>query len=426
MRRSTARLNNSTGSLALLETTVPAIDLPSSKRKVMKKALAREMTTKKRKTGEEEEEAVDTTLLSKKPRVVQKSYNDDDDLELTGSGEGEFGHTDPNTLSNFRISKALADKLKSNGINYLFPIQAKTFDLILDGYDLLGQARTGQGKTLAFILPILESLTNCQHKASKKTEYGSSPSVLILLPTRELAIQVHAEFEAYGPSVGLFSCCLYGGSDIRLERRVLQRGVDVIVGTPGRIQDHIRSKLLNLKSVKIRVLDEADQLLHHTFIETVESILGEVGDVSKVQTLLFSATISEGVRKITSKFQKDSKKTVDLVVNEKMKASESVRHILIPCSMTARTRIIPDLVLCHSRGGRTIVFTETKESASQLSGCLTGSRALHGGIAQNQREVILSGFRSGEFLVLVATSVAARGLDIKDVQLIIQCEPPRC
>ncbi|KAK8945515.1 DEAD-box ATP-dependent RNA helicase 7 [Platanthera guangdongensis] len=405
---------------------MPSIDLPNKMKKKQAKSMleATEMTTKKRKTAGEKKEAVDTTLRPKKPRVVEKSYNeddDDDDLELTGSGEEESGHADQNALSNFRISKALVEKLNSNGIYSLFPIQAKTFDIILEGYDLLGRARTGQGKTLAFILPILESLTNCQHKASKRTEYGRSPSVLVLLPTRELANQVHAEFEAYGSTVGLFSCCLCGGSpDIHIQRSVLKRGVDVVIGTPGRIKDHIENESLKLKSVKIRVLDEADELLHDTFIQDVDRILGDVGDVSKVQTLLFSATISERVKKVSSKFQKDSKKTVDLVSNEKMKASASVRHVIIPCSTTAMPRIIPDLVICHSRGGRTIIFTETQKSASQLSGCLTGAQALHGGIVQSQRQVILSGFTSGKFLVLVATNLAARGLDIRDVQLIIQ------
>ncbi|KAK8944906.1 DEAD-box ATP-dependent RNA helicase 7 [Platanthera zijinensis] len=410
---------------------MPSIDLPNKMKMKQAKSMleATEMKTKKRKTAGEKKEAVDTTLRPKKPRVVEKSYNDDDeddDLELTGSGEEESGHTDQNALSNFRISKALVEKLNSNGIYSLFPIQAKTFDIVLEGYDLLGQARTGQGKTLAFILPILESLTNCQHEASKKIEYGRSPSVLVLLPTRELANQVHAEFEAYGSTVGLFSCCLCGGlSDLHIQRSVLKRGVDVVIGTPGRIKDHINNESLNLKSVKIRVLDEADELLQETFFEDVNCILGEVGDVSKVQTLLFSATISERVKKVSSKFQKDSKKTVDLVSNEKMKASASVRHVIIPCSTTSMPRIIPDLVICHSRGGRTIIFTETQKSASQLSGCLPGAQALHGGIVQSQRKVILTGFTSGKFLVLVATNLAARGLDIKDVQLIIQCEPPR-
>ncbi|KAF8413069.1 hypothetical protein HHK36_001045 [Tetracentron sinense] len=153
--------------------------------------------------------------------------------------------------------------------------------------------------------------------------------------------------------------------------------------------------------------------------------LGKVEDVSKVQTLLFSATLPVWVKHIASRFLKPDKKTADLVGNEKMKANASVRHIVLPCSSSARSQLIPDIIRCYSSGGRTIIFTETKDSASELAGLLPGARALHGDIQQSQREVTLSGFRSGKFMVLVATNVAARGLDINDVQLIIQCEPPR-
>ncbi|KAG1354621.1 putative DEAD-box ATP-dependent RNA helicase 7 [Cocos nucifera] len=179
--------------------------------------------------------------------------------------------------------------------------------------------------------------------------------------------------------------------------------------------------MLDLKSLKFRVLDEADEMLNMGFVEDVELILGKVEDVSKVQTLLFSATLPDWVKKISARFLKPNKQTVDLVANEKLKASASVRHLSLSCSHAARPQVIPDVIRCYSRGGRTIMFMETKESASELAGLLSGARALHGDIVQ----VILAGFRSGRFLVLVATNVAARGLDINNVQLIIQCEPPR-
>ncbi|KAL2248602.1 UNVERIFIED_CONTAM: DEAD-box ATP-dependent RNA helicase 7 [Sesamum indicum] len=331
----------------------------------------------------------------------------------------------PNALSNFRISVPLREALKSKGIESLFPIQAMTFGMILDGSDLVGRARTGQGKTLAFVLPILESLTNGPAKASRKTGYGRAPSVLVLLPTRELATQVFADFEVYGGALGLNSCCLYGGSPYQPQQIQLKRGVDIVVGTPGRIKDHIERGNLDFRSLKFRVLDEADEMLRMGFVEDVELILGKVEDASKVQTLLFSATLPDWVKHISAKFLKPDKKTADLVGNEKMKASTNVRHIVLPCSVSARTQLIPDIIRCYSSGGRTIIFTETKDSASTLAGVLPGARALHGDIQQATREVTLSGFRSGKFSTLVATNVAARGLDIDDVQLIIQCEPPR-
>ncbi|XP_073020037.1 DEAD-box ATP-dependent RNA helicase 7-like [Primulina eburnea] len=331
----------------------------------------------------------------------------------------------PNAVKNFRISEPLREALKNKGIESLFPIQAMTFDTILDGSDLVGRARTGQGKTLAFVLPMLESLTNGPAKASRKTGYGRAPSVLVLLPTRELATQVFSDFEVYGGALGLNSCCLYGGSPYQPQNIQLKRGVDIVVGTPGRIKDHIERGNLDFGALKFRVLDEADEMLRMGFVEDVELILGKVDDASKVQTMLFSATLPDWVKKISAKFLKPGKKTADLVGNEKMKASTNVRHIVLPCSSSARTQLIPDIISCYSSGGRTIIFTETKDSASTLSGLLPGARALHGDIQQATREVTLSGFRSGKFSTLVATNVAARGLDIDDVELIIQCEPPR-
>ncbi|KAF8380399.1 hypothetical protein HHK36_027884 [Tetracentron sinense] len=357
---------------------------------------------------------------------------DDEEEETVVAVEAD----NPNAVSKFRISKALREQLKSKGIESLFPIQAMTFDTIFDGSDLVGRARTGQGKTLAFVLPILESLTNGPAKASRKTGYGKAPSVLVLLPTRELAKQVFAEFEVYGKSLGMTGCCLYGGSPYHSQELKLKRGVDIVVGTPGRIKDHIERGNIDFSSLKFRVLDEADEMLRMGFVEDVELILGKVEDVSKVQTLLFSATLPVWVKnvsistnvvtaRIASRFLKRDKKTADLVGNEKMKASASIRHIVLPCSSSARSQLIPDIIRCYSSGGRTIIFTETKDCASKLAEILPGARALHGDIQQAQREVTLSGFRSGKFMILVATNVAARGLDINDVQLIIQCEPPR-
>ncbi|KAF8082035.1 hypothetical protein N665_0851s0007 [Sinapis alba] len=331
----------------------------------------------------------------------------------------------PNAVSKFRISDPLREKLKEKGIEALFPIQATTFDMVLDGADLVGRARTGQGKTLAFVLPILESLINGPAKNKRKNGYGRPPSVLVLLPTRELAKQVFADFDAYGGSVGLTSCCVYGGDPYQPQEYKLKRGVDIVVGTPGRIKDHIERQNLDLTYLQFRVLDEADEMLRMGFVDDVELILGKVEDPKKVQTLLFSATLPSWVQTIASRFLKQDKKTIDLVGNDKMKASNSVRHIALPCSKQAMSKLIPDIISLYSSGGSTIIFTETKDQASELSGLLPGARALHGDIQQSQREITLAGFRKGKFSTLVATNVAARGLDINDVQLIIQSEPPR-
>ncbi|KAG5533729.1 hypothetical protein RHGRI_027796 [Rhododendron griersonianum] len=384
-----------------------------------KKRKAAEMEEDGSGTSSESSETVDLKAESGGNSVNKKKKK----VKLAEADEAEVEN--PNAVSNFRISAPLREVLKSKGIEALFPIQAMTFDAVLDGSDLVGRARTGQGKTLAFVLPILESLTNGPAKAARKTGYGRVPSVLVLLPTRELAKQVSAEFEVYGGALGLTSCCLYGGAPYQSQEIKLRRGVDIVIGTPGRIKDHIERGNLDFSSLKFRVLDEADEMLRMGFVEDVELILGKVEDAGKVQTLLFSATLPDWVKQIATRFLKPHKKTVDLVGNEKMKASINVRHIIIPCSKSARSQLIPDIIRCYSSGGSTIIFTETKDSASELADLLPGARPLHGDIQQAQREVTLSGFRSGKFSTLVATNVAARGLDINDVQLIIQCEPPR-
>ncbi|KAH9615485.1 hypothetical protein KSS87_000960, partial [Heliosperma pusillum] len=385
--------------------------LDSSEHKKKSKKDKKDKDKKKKRKADELEDGSDATtvseivepsnnnLMNKKAKLIKEVGDEDED---------EDEEEDPNSLSNFRISKPLKDALIYKGIKALFPIQAMTFNAVLDGADLVGRARTGQGKTLAFVLPILESLVNGRTKALRKSGYGKSPSVLVLLPTRELATQVFADFQVYGGAVGLSACCVYGGAPMHSQINSLKRGVDAVIGTPGRVKDLLERGALHLGSLLFRVLDEADEMLRMGFVEDVELILGKVDDVTKVQTLLFSATLPVWVKQISTKFLKPDKKTVDLVSDQKMKASTSVRHIVMPCSAAARPELIPDIIRCYSSGGRTIIFTETKESASQLASSLTGARALHGDIQQSQREVTLSGFRSGKFLTLVATNVAAR------------------
>ncbi|CAN8251916.1 unnamed protein product [Cochlearia groenlandica] len=428
---------------------MPSLALSDMKEEKKKMKMAEETTPnqeskkskkekKKLKISDSDEEDFDKKKSKKKRKAMEEEVKNDSSSDPESSKSEkkkkkkkvklaveEVEVDNPNAVSKFRISAPLREKLKGKGIEALFPIQAMTFDMVLDGADLVGRARTGQGKTLAFVLPILESLINGPAKSKRKNGHGRPPSVLVLLPTRELAKQVFADFEAYGGAVGLTSCCVYGGDSFPPQERKLRGGVDIVVGTPGRIKDHIERRNLELSYLQFRVLDEADEMLRMGFVDDVELILGKVEDPKKVQTLLFSATLPSWVQKISSKFLKPDKKTIDLVGNDKMKASNSVRHICLPCNKKAISRLIPDIISCYSSGGCTIIFTETKDQASELSGLLPGARALHGDIQQSQREVTLAGFRTGKFTTLVATNVAARGLDINDVQLVIQCEPPR-
>ncbi|KAH9552112.1 hypothetical protein CY35_09G046900 [Sphagnum magellanicum] len=387
------------------------------------KASSQQQKKKRAKHGEEDVAAEEFLPSAKKLKTGKVLENGQ--VKENGLPAAVAEAFNPMAVSNFGISDVLREKLKSKGIESLFPIQAQTFDAVFSGNDLVGRARTGQGKTLAFVLPILESLTKTGQ--AQRQQRGRAPSVIVLAPTRELAKQVHADFEFYGNAVGLSTVCVYGGAPYGGQENAMRKGVDIVVGTPGRVKDFFERGTLNVKTLKFRVLDEADEMLNMGFVDDVELILGGVDDVTQVQTLLFSATMPDWVKKIAAKFLKPSRITVDLVGDEKMKASANVKHLLLPGHYTMRTQLVADVISCYGSGGRCIVFTETKNDATELAGALKlgTARALHGDIPQNQREVTLAAFRSGKFHTLVATDVAARGLDINDVQVVIQCEPPR-
>ncbi|KAK9813646.1 hypothetical protein WJX73_001432 [Symbiochloris irregularis] len=289
--------------------------------------------------------------------------------------------------------------------------------------DLVGRARTGCGKTLAFVLPIVQRLGSSQFAKVA----GRGPQVIVLAPTRELAKQVHADFEHVGAAFGLKTVCLYGGSQYGPQEYALRKGIDVVVGTPGRVKDHLERGTLNLVNLKYRVLDECDEMLNMGFVDDVEKILS-AGGPSEVQTMLFSATLPSWVKDITRRFLKPTHRTIDLVGNQKMKASDSVRHLILPCHYSQRTGVATDVIKCYAAMGRAIVFTDTKREADELSNALgetLGAKPLHGDIPQHQREVTLAGFRKGQFQVLVATDVAARGLDISGVELVLQTGIPK-
>lgn len=335
---------------------------------------------------------------------------------------------DPLNIENFNLSAPVKSLLRARGIEALFPIQAQCLPPLMEGKDLVGRARTGCGKTLAFVLPIIESIARDTPAVGGRRPHGRSPSVVVLAPTRELAKQVAVDFEQFAPAASLSTVCLYGGTPYAPQEGLLRRGIDVVIGTPGRVKDHLERGSLKFQNLKFRVLDECDEMLNMGFVEDVEKILTAGVDAAAVQTLLFSATLPRWVQDITRRFLKPGFQTVDLVGNETMKASTSVKHLLLPCHWSQRATIVTELVKCYGVCGRTIVFTETKNDANELAGTLAeivGARPLHGDIAQGQREATLAGFRSGKFAVLVATDVAARGLDIKEVELVIQIEPPK-
>ncbi|ONK64358.1 uncharacterized protein A4U43_C07F24980 [Asparagus officinalis] len=288
----------------------------------------------------------------------------------------------------------------------------------MEGRDMIGRAITGSGKTLAFGIPILDKIIRHQSQSRKKRV----PSALVLAPTRELARQVQQEFKVSAPN--LSSTCLYGGISISNQVRTLGFGIDIAVGTPGRIIDLVERGALDLSEVKFVVLDEADQMLAIGFQEDVECILGYLP--ARKQCMLFSATMPSWVNDLSRKFLRDPL-VVDLVGKSDQKLAEGITLYSIASSNSNKQNLLPTLISKYGQGGKSIIFTRTKKDAESLSRTMrsiVGSKALHGDMQQLQRDRTLAAFRDGRFDVLVATDVAARGLDIPNVDLVIHFEMP--
>ncbi|MGY2892571.1 DEAD/DEAH box helicase [Deinococcus sp. UYEF24] len=313
------------------------------------------------------------------------------------------------------VSPELSALLEARGITEASPIQEQTLPHTMEGRDLIGRARTGTGKTLAFALPILSKLT-------PNRERGRGPRAIIMAPTRELAKQVSEEFSKSGPSFEVLT--IYGGAAYGPQEKALQRGVDIVIGTPGRIIDHIERGNLRLDDVQFAVLDEADEMLSVGFADAIESILSATP--KERQTMLFSATIPSGLARLAREYL-NNPLTVDLVGDSRMQAATSVEHLKIKAGRT-RTRLLADLLTVYNPE-RAIIFTRTKREVDELAMELihrgTEAEALHGDLAQSQRERALGAFRSGRVKVLVATDVAARGLDIPEVDLVVQYHLPQ-
>ncbi|ADV68131.1 DEAD/DEAH box helicase [Deinococcus maricopensis] len=313
------------------------------------------------------------------------------------------------------IAPALAARLAERGILEASPIQAESLPHTMQGRDLIGRARTGTGKTLAFAIPVIDKL-------EPSRERGRLPRALILAPTRELAKQVAEEFKKSAPE--LLTLTVYGGAAYGPQEKALYGGVDVIVGTPGRVIDHIERGNLKLDAVQFAILDEADEMLSVGFADAIESILSATPETR--QTMLFSATLPAGVTRIGNKYLKDPL-VVDLVGESRMQAAQTVQHLKVKVGRT-RTRVLADFLTIYNPE-RAIVFTRTKREVDELAMELIHrgleAEALHGDLAQSQRERALGSFRAGRVRVLVATDVAARGLDIPEIDLVVQYHLPQ-
>ncbi|HEY9253049.1 MAG TPA: ATP-dependent RNA helicase RhlB, partial [Stenotrophomonas sp.] len=326
------------------------------------------------------------------------------------------------TFSTFDLHPALLAGLEGAGFTRCTPIQALTLPVALPGGDVAGQAQTGTGKTLAFLVAVINRLLTRPALADRKPE---DPRALILAPTRELAIQIHKDAVKFGSDLGLRFALVYGGVDYDKQRELLQQGVDVIIATPGRLIDYVKQhKVVSLHACEVCVLDEADRMFDLGFIKDIRFLLRRMPERGTRQTLLFSATLSHRVLELAYEYMNEPEKLV--VETESITAARVRQRIYFPSDEEK----IPLLLglLSRSEGSRTMVFVNTKAFVERVARSLerAGYRVgvLSGDVPQKKRETLLNRFQKGQLEILVATDVAARGLHIDGVNYVYNYDLP--
>ena len=325
-------------------------------------------------------------------------------------------------FSNFDLHPSLLAGLEAAGFSRCTPIQAMTLPLTLEGRDVAGQAQTGTGKTLAFLVTVINRLMTRPALADRKPE---DPRALILAPTRELAIQIHKDAIKLGSELGLNFALVYGGVDYDKQRELLQRGADVIIATPGRLIDYVKQhKVVSLHACEICVLDEADRMFDLGFIKDIRFLLRRMPERTARQTLLFSATLSHRVLELAYEHMNEPEKLV--VETEHITAARVRQKLYYPADEEKLPLLIG--LLSRSEGARTLVFVNTKAFVERVARALekAGYRVgvLSGDVPQKKRESLLKKFQGGQLELLVATDVAARGLHIDGVSHVYNYDLP--
>lgn len=317
------------------------------------------------------------------------------------------------SFENLGLAPEIVRAVKSRGYENPTPIQMQAIPIILTGKDLIGCAQTGTGKTAGFTLPILHRLRE-----------GRSPSLraLVLVPTRELAAQVDESIRTYGRFLRLKNEVVFGGVGIRPQKDALRRGIDILVATPGRLLDHMRQGTVNFRNLEVLVLDEADRMLDMGFLPDVRTIIKAVP--KQRQTLFFSATLSGEVKKLADEILNDPHRTE---VAPQGTPAEGIRQVVYPVD-SARKRELLIHLIDQEKMNQVLVFTRTKHRANDIAAHLTkkGKKvaALHSDKSQGARTQALEQFRRGAIQVLVATNIAARGLDVKGITHVVNYELP--
>ena len=326
------------------------------------------------------------------------------------------------TFGSLPLTAALAQGIVDAGFTYCTPIQAQTLPIALQGRDVAGQAQTGTGKTAAFLVALYQSLLS---KPAAANRSRTSIRALIVAPTRELAVQIHKDAAVLGMHTGLKLAVVFGGTDYEQQRRTLAEGVDVLVGTPGRLIDYFKQQVYDLRHVQVLVLDEADRMFDLGFIADIRYILRRLPRPEHRQSMLFSATLSHRVLELAYEHMNNP----ELVRIEPDKVTiDRVRQLIYFPSMEEKLPLLIGL-LRETEAHRTMVFVNTRRLAEKLETALRANgfnaQALSGDVPQKKRLQFLRQFHEGELAVLIATDVASRGLHIPDVSHVFNFDLPQ-
>ena len=328
--------------------------------------------------------------------------------------------TDSVTFASLNLDPLILKAVEETGYTVPTPIQQQAIPLVLEGRDLMAMAQTGTGKTAAFTLPLLQLLL--PHASSSASPARHPIRALILAPTRELAIQVEESVKEYSKRIMLRSTVVYGGVDIKAQKPELMRGIEILVATPGRLLDHVESRNLQLGQVQVLILDEADRMLDMGFMPDLKRILSLLP--KQRQTLLFSATFSDDIKKLAKDFLSNP---VTVEVARRNTAAETVKQSVLMVDQENKFQVLANLIR-NSGCSQVLVFTRTKLMAARLARLLERegihADAIHGDKSQQERMKALDAFKEGQITTLVATDVAARGLDIDHLPLVINYELP--
>lgn len=328
------------------------------------------------------------------------------------------------SFADYNVRADIVESLADAGITHPFPIQAMTLPVALSGHDIIGQAKTGTGKTLGFGIPALQRVVGQDDPGYAKLAVPGAPQALVIVPTRELAVQVANDLQTASRKRNARIATIYGGRAYEPQVEALKNGVEVVVGTPGRLIDLYKQKHLSLKNVKIVILDEADEMLDLGFLPDVETLIAATPAVR--QTLLFSATMPGPVIAMARRYMTQPTHIRAADPDDEGLTKRDIRQLIYRAHSMDKIEVVARILQAKGRG-RTIIFTKTKRTAAKVAEELVdrgfAAAAIHGDLGQGAREQALRAFRNNKVDVLVATDVAARGIDVDDVTHVInyQC-----